>query len=266
MDIIVCVKQIIDPEIPPSKFRIDSDGKRIIPPEGISYVINPFDEKAVELALRIKEKYGGKIMVISLGGNVVANVVKHAISMGADDGVVLYDPSFEGSDSFGVAYILTKAIEKIGKYDLIICGRQSADWDEGLVGSIIAENLSIPIVTMAASIDIIGGELRIKRVTLDGYKVFSAPLPALVTVGQEVGRARLPSGWGIITASRKKLLFWNLNDIGGDSSKCGPAIVRRKVLRLSLPERERRCEMIGGETPAERAIKLAERLRESGII
>ncbi len=266
MDIVVCVKQIMDPEIPPSKFKIDSEAKRIITPEGISYVINPFDEKAVELALRIKEKYGGKIMVISLGGNGAVNVVKHAISMGADDGVILSDPTFEGSDSFGVAYILTKTIEKIGKYDLIICGRQSADWDEGLVGSIIAENLSLPIVTLAVSVDVVGSEIKIKRATLDGYQVFSATLPALITVGQEVGRARLPSGWGIISASRKKLPLWNLNDINGDNSKFGHNVVRRKILKLSLPDRERRCEMIEGETPSEGAIKLAERLREAGVI
>jgi electron transfer flavoprotein beta subunit len=266
MNIVVCVKQILDPEIPPSKFRIDPEAKRIIPPEGISYVMNPFDEKAVELALRIKEKYGGKIMVVSLGGSGATNVVKHAISMGADDGVVLSDPLFEGSDSFGVAYVLTKAIEKIGSYDLIICGRQSADWDEGLVGSIIAENLSLPIITLVVSIDVVGNELKIKRVTLDGYQIFLTPSPALVTVGQEVGRVRLPSGWGIISASRKKLSIWNVSDIGADPSKFGVNVVRRKILKLSLPDRERRCEMIEGETPTEGAIKLAERLREAGII
>ncbi len=134
MNIIVCVKQIPDPEIPPAKFRLDSESKRVVPPEGIPPVINPYDAQAVELALRLKEKHGGKITVLSLGSTASSSVVKHALSMGADEGIVLTDEAFEESDSFATAYILTKAIQKIGVYDLILCGRQAADWDEGLVG------------------------------------------------------------------------------------------------------------------------------------
>jgi electron transfer flavoprotein beta subunit len=266
MNMIVCVKQISDPEIPPGKFRIDPNAKRAVPPEGIAPIINPYDERAVELALRLKEKHGGKITVLTLGDPASGNVVKHALSMGVDEGVILSDQAFEGSDTFGIAHILTKAIQKVGDYDLILCGRQAADWDEGLVGSIIAENLSLPLVTLAVAVDVMEREVKVKRVTLDGYQLFSMPVPAVVTVSQEVGRPRLPSGRGIILAARKQLPVWNAKEIATDPSQIGVKAAVRKVIKLFVTERERKCEMIQGETPAEAGMKLAERLREAGAI
>ena len=266
MNMIVCVKQIPDPEIPPSKFRIDPVAKQAIPPEGVASIVNPYDERAVELALRVKEKQGGKISVLTVGATRSERVVKHALSMGADEGILLSDQAFEGSDSFGTAYILTQAIRKVGSYDLILCGRQAADWDEGLVGSIIAENLSLPLVTLAVAIDVAGNELKVKRVTLDGYQVFAVPPPAVLTVSQEVGRPRLPSGRGIIMATRKQVPVWGSEEISADPSQMGAKAVRRKVVKLFIPERDRTCKIIQGETPGETGTKLAERLREAGAI
>jgi electron transfer flavoprotein beta subunit len=266
MHTIVCVKEIPNPEIPPDKFMINPEGKRVIPPEGIAPVMNPYDERAVELALRLKEKYGGKITALTLGDPASVSVVKHALSMGADEGVVLADEGFEGSDSFGTAHILGKAIQKIGDCDLILCGRQAADWDEGLVGSMIAQNLSLPLVTLVKAIEVIEGRLNVNRVTLDGYQVFSVPIPAVATVSNEVGRPRLPAGWGIISAARKKVPIWSGRDIEADPSKMGAGAARRKLAKLFIPERKSHCEVLQGETAAEAAIKLAERLRESGII
>ena len=266
MNIIVCVKQILDPEIPPAKFKLDSESMQVIPPEGIPPVINPYDEQAVELALRLKEKHGGKITVITLGGNTAASIVKHALAMGADEGIVLTDEVFEGSDSFATAYILTRAIQKIGDYELVFCGRQAADWDEGMVGSIIAQNMELPLVTLAEAVDVTDGELRVKRVTLDGHQVFAVPTPAVVTVSNEVGQPRLPSGWGIISAARKQLPVWNAQDIGADPSQLGAGTARRKLVKLFIPARERKCEIIDGETTAEASVKLATRLRETKVI
>ncbi|MBW2038451.1 MAG: electron transfer flavoprotein subunit beta/FixA family protein [Deltaproteobacteria bacterium] len=266
MNTIVCIKQILDPEIPPAKFRLDSESKRVIPPEGIPPVINPYDEQAVELALRLKEKHKGKITVLTLGSPAAASIVKHALSMGADEGTVLADEAFEGSDSFSAAYILTKAIQKVGDYDLILCGRQAADWDEGVVGSIIAEKLGLPLVTLAEAVDAVDGELRVKRVTLDGYQVFAVPTPALVTVSNQVGQPRLPSGWGIISAARKEVPVWNAADIGADPSQVGASAARRKLVKLFIPVRERKCEIIEEETTEEASARLATRLREAGVI
>jgi len=266
MNIIVCIKQILDPEMPPSKFKIDSESKQVIPPEGIPPVISPYDEQAVELAIRLKEKHGGKITVLSLGSNAASSIVKHALAMGADEGFLLADKAFDGSDSFSTAYILTKAMQKVGVYDLVLCGRQAADWDEGLVGSIIAENLGLPLVTLAKSIDVADGELKVERVTLDGYQVFAIPMPALVTVSNEVGQPRLPSGWGIISAARKQIPVWGAGDIAADLSQVGGSAARRKLVRLFIPARERKCEIIQGKEVAEASVKLATRLREAGVI
>lgn len=266
MNIIVCVKQILDPEMPAAKFRLDPKSNRVIPPEDVPLVINPYDAQAVELALRVKERHSGKITVLTLGSTAAASVVRHALSMGADEGVILADQAFNGSDSFSIAYILTRAIQRIRDYDLILCGRQAADWDEGLVGSIIAENLGLPLVTLAMAIDVAEEGLRVKRVTSDGYQVFAVPVPAVVTVSSEVGQPRLPSGWGIISAARKQLPVWNAHDIDADLSQVGVAAARRKLVKLFIPVRERKCEIIRGESAAEAAVKLAIRLRETGVI
>lgn len=266
MNIIVCVKQIPDPEIPPTKFALDTEFKRVIPPEGIPPVINPYDEQAVELALRLKEKHGGKITILSIGEDSVKNAIKHALSMGADEGILLTDSAFDGSDSFSIATILSLAIKRIGDYDLILCGRQAADWDEGLIGPLIAENLDLPLITLAEEVDVSDGELKVKRVTLDGYQVFSVPMPSVITVSHEVGQPRLPSGWGIISASQKEIPVWSASDIDADSSRIGTGAARRKLVSLFIPVRERKCEIMEGETPAEASAELAERLREKGVI
>lgn len=266
MNIIVCVKQIQDPEIPPAKFKLDSEAKRVIPPEGIPPVMNPYDEQAVELALRLKEKYGGSITTLTIGDDTVKSTVKHALAMGADQGIILKDEVFKNSDSFGAAHILSQAIKKNGDYDLILCGRQAADWDEGLVGSIIAENLDLPLVTLAGSIEFVEGRLEIKRSILEGYQIFVVSAPAVVTVSDEVGRARLPSGMGIIQASQKQIPVWNADDIDADLSQLEGGTSRRKLIKLFIPHRSRECEMIEGETEAEAAEKLAERLMKAKVI
>lgn len=266
MNCIVCVKQIPDPEIPPSKFKLDEESKRVIPPEGIPPVMNPYDEQAVELALRLKDKYGGRITVITLGNEEASTIIKHALAMGADEGAVLDNKIFKGWGSFSTAYILSQAIKKIGSYDLVLCGRQAADWDEGLVGTIIAGNLALPLVTLAEEVEWADGELRIKRVILDGHQIFAVPAPALITVSNEVGRPRLPSGWGIISASQKKIPVWKAVDIDVDPSRTGVEASRRKLTKLFIPEQKRKCEILEAETVTEAAAKLAERLIKAGIL
>jgi len=262
MDIIVLIKQIIDPEMPSAKFKVDTQAKKVIPPEGIPLVINPYDSQAMEAALRIKEKQDAKITAISMGQASATDIVKHTLSMGADEGILLSDEAFEGSDALATAYILTKAIEKIGAYDMILCGRQAADWDAGQVGSIIAENLAIPVITLAKSIDATDGNLKVERVVLDGSEIIEAKLPALVTVSNEIGQARLPTGRGIIFAARKQIPTWNAQDIGCDPSLIGSSAAKSELLSLYIPSRERKGEIIQGESVAEAAGNLALKLRE----
>lgn len=266
MHIIVCIKQIPDPEIPSAKFKIDPGTKKVVPPAGVPPVISVFDERAVEAACQLKEKSGAKITVISMGRGKVADVVKHALSMGADDGITLQDNAFENLDSYGTAYVLSKAVRKIGQYDLILCGRQAADWDSGQVGSILAEMLDIPVVTIARNVQEVDGGLRVERVLKDGYEVVQAPTPCLVTVSNEVGLPRLPTGMGIITAARKKIPAWTAQDIEVDLTQVSPEGAHTEVVKLFVPVRDVQCEIVTGKDVSEAAVELAVRLRAANII
>src|SRR5512139_2284028 len=260
MNTIVCVKQVLDPEIPPAKFKIDPAAKQVIPPPGVPPVISVYDERAVEAACRLKDKHKGKITVISMGSAKAADVIKHAISMGADDGFVLQDVAFENLDSFGTAYVLGNAIQKIGGYDLILCGRQAADWGAGQVGSILAEILGIPVVTLAYNIEAVEKKLRVKRIVKDGYEVVEAPMPSLVTVSSEIGLPRLPGGVGLMTARKKQIPIWKAQDIGAEASQLGKANAHTEVTSLTVPTRKTECEMIAGNTPGEAAAALASKI------
>lgn len=262
MEIIVCVKKVLDPDLPPSKFTVDIEKNRVIPPEGIPFVINPYDAVAVEAALRINEEKEGHITILTLGDKTAEDIVRKALAMGADEGLILSDPSFEESDGFGVAYILSQAIRKRGKYDLILCGRQAVDWDMGMVGPAIAEYLGLPVVTLAKSIQASDGKVNVERVTMNGSEMFEVKLPALVTVSNELGQARIPSGWGIIKAAKKEIPVWTAREIEIDPSRIGKGSVRNQLLRLCVPSYERKCEFISGKDIKEVVAKLASKIVE----
>jgi len=266
MNMIVCIKQVIDPEAPPASFKIDPSSNTVVPPSGVPPVISLFDENAVEAALRIKDAQGGKITAISLGINLLRDVVKKPLSMGADELILLEDEAFAEGDSWSTAYALAMAIKKIGEYDLIFCGRQAADWDAGQVGSGIAEILGLPSVTLAREIDITDGKARVERVTADGYEVIEVSLPALITVSNELGEPRYPTIRGIMAAKKREPIIWKPADIGGEPSQIGAAGRRTKLLKLFQPVREGKCEIIEEESPEETAVSLALKLREAKIL
>ena len=263
MDIIVCCKQVLDPEAPPASFKIDPSTNKVVPPQGVPPVISPFDETAVEAALKVKDAKGGKISVISLGVNLLRDVVKKPLSMGADELILLEDAAFVDGDAWSTAYALAMAIKKIGRFDLIFCGRQAADWDSGQVGSGIAEILGLPSVTIARKVEALDGKARVERIAGDGIEIIEVPLPALITVSNELGAARYPTIRGIMTAKRKDPIVWKPADIGVDPSKLGAAGRRTKLAKLFQPVKESKCEIIAGDTPEEAAVKLALRLREA---
>jgi len=266
MNMIVCCKQVIDPEAPPASFKVDASTNKVVPPAGVPPVISPFDENAVEAALRIKDEQGGKITAMSLGVNLLRDVVKKALSMGADELVLLEDEAFDGGDGWSIAYALAMAIKKIGEYDIIFCGRQASDWDNGQVGLGIAEILGLPGVTLARKIDITDGKAMVERVTADGYEVVEVSLPAVITVSNELGEARYPTIKGIMAAKRKEPVVWKPADIGIDPSQLGAAGRRTGLLKLFQPVREGECEIIEGESPEEAAVNLAQRLREAKVL
>ena len=266
MNIIVCVKQVIDPEAPPASFKIEAASGKVVPPPGVSPVVDPYGEYAVEAALKIKDATGGKITVLSLGVNLLRNVIKKPISMGADELVLLEDDAFIEGDSWSTAHALAMAIKKIGEFDLVLCGREASDTNAGQVGSGIAEILGVPSVTLAKKIDSINGKAKVERVTADGYEVLEISLPALITVSNEVGEPRYPGIKGIMAAKKKEPIVWKPADIGVEPSQIGAAGRRSQPLKLFQPVREGKCEVIPGETPEEAGANLASKLREAKIL
>lgn len=266
MNIIVCIKQVIDPEAPPASFKIDATANKVVPAPGVSMVIDPYAEYAVEAALKIKDAQESKITAVALGTNLLRDVVKKPLSMGADELILLEDEAFDGGDSWSTAYALAMAIKKIGEFDIIFCGREAADWNAGQVGSAIAEILGVPSVTLAEKIDISNGKATIKRKTDDGSEVVEVPLPTLITVSNEIGEPRYPTIKGIMAAKKKEVVVWKPADIGADPSQIGVSGRRSKMLKLFQPAHEGKCEIVEGETPEEAGANLALKLREAKVL
>jgi len=232
----------------------------------VAPVISPFDEQAIEAALRIRDKGGAKVTVLTLGTGLAREGVKKPLSMGADELVLLEDAAYDGGDNWTTAYALAAAIRKIGTFDLIITGRQAADWDSGQVGSGIAEILGIPSVTVAKKIEIENGKAKVERIVPDGYEVIEVSLPALVTVSNELGEPRYATLKGIMAAAKKPPIVWKPADIGLDPSAVGAAGRRSTLVKLFQPVKEAKCEVITADTPAEAGVKLAIRLREEKVL
>ncbi len=266
MHVIVCFKQVIDPEAPPASFKVDSQKATVNLPPSVSPVIDPYSGYAVEAALRIKDATGAKITALSLGMGLLRDVVKKPIAMGADDLVLLEDEAFSGGDSWSTAYALAAAIKKLGGYDLILCGREASDWDAGQVGPGIAEFLGLPSVTIARKVQMNDGRVTVERITEDGYEVVEAALPALVTVSSELGEPRYPTIKGIMAAKKKEPVIWKPADIGVAPGELGKAGRRVKLVRLFQPVHEAQCEVVAGETPEAAGANLAQRLREAKVL
>jgi electron transfer flavoprotein beta subunit len=260
MNIIVCVKQVIDPEAPPSSFRIN-EANNTAEMRGAPPVIDPYGEYAVEAALRLKEAKGGKITIMTLGLNLLREVVKKPLAMGADELILLEDEAFTKGDGWTTAYTLATAIKKKGGFDLILCGREASDTNAGQTGPAIAEILGLPCVTLARKIEVNDGKLRIERMNSSGYDIIESPLPAVVTVSNEIGQPRYPTIKGIMTAKKIEPVVWKSADI-----ETGAASQRTKLYKLFQPVYEGKCEFISGENPEEMAIGLANKLRESKIL
>ena len=263
VDIIVCAKQVMDPEIPPSAFQIDPGTKRVRDAPGISPVVNGFDENAVEAALRIREHVGGTITVLSAGAEFAMDVMKKPLSMGADELVLAQDDAFADLDARATARVLAGAIGKIGRFDLVLCGRQASDWDNAHVPLGLAELLDIACMPVAQGIEVVGNGIVVHSVTADGYDVIEAEMPALVTVSNELGEPRYPTLRGIMVAGRKKPTTWSAEDLGVEPSMLEPGL---RIVDLYVPESGGQVEMIESEDEADAGRNLALRLREEGLI
>ena len=255
MNIIVCIKQVPDT----TEVQMNQKTNTIVR-EGVVSIINPFDTYAIEESIRIKEKLGGKVTAISMGIPSVEALLREAIALGADHGVLLSDKAFAGADTLATAYTLSMGIRKIRKFDLVICGKQSTDGDTAQVGPSLAEKLSIPHTTNVRKIEEIReGMIRCQRMNDDGYEIIEMSLPAVITVTKEINTPRLPSIKGIMKAKQAAVSVWNAADINAEKCLCGLNGSPTQVVKTFVPTHDVNAEMIQGDA-GQQAKTLADKL------
>lgn len=261
INVVVCVKIIIDPEMPFSIFAVDKESLSPVPPSGMPPVINPYDENALEAALKIKDSQECKITVLSMGKALPKAVLQKILAVGADQVIAVEDSDFDNLDPFNTAQVLSDAIKKVGEYDLVFTGRQAGDWDAGLVWAGIAELLDIPSITLARLAEVNDGKLTAERCASDGIEVLETSTPALVTFGSDVGELRNVSLAALMKVKKQKIPKWSASDIGFNKQ----GILELKDLYepdLGIVD----CSIVPGETGEEKGRALAKKLMDEGII
>ncbi|MGQ9507886.1 MAG: electron transfer flavoprotein subunit beta/FixA family protein [Thermodesulfobacteriota bacterium] len=234
MKIVVCVKQVPDT----TDVKIDPKTNTLIR-EGVASICNPFDEYAIEEALRIKEKLGGEVHVITMGPPQAIEVLRNALAVGADKVYLVSDKAFAGSDTLATAYALSKSIEYIGGADLVICGKQAIDGDTAQVGPGVATRLGIPQLTYVSKIREINLEKKkiiVERLLEYGREVVEAPLPALITVVKDINEPRLPSLIGIKKAAKAQIPTLTAKEINADENRIGLKGSPTWVVKVFSPE------------------------------
>ena len=256
MNIIVCIKQVPDT----TDVRIDPETNTLIR-EGVASIINPFDTYALEEGVRLKERFGGKVTVITMGPPQAADALREAVSLGADEVILLSDRAFAGSDTLATSYTLSKAIEKVKDYDVILCGKQASDGDTAQVGPGISAYLDISQVTYVKKIEEIDDKkVKVERMVEEGYEIIEAPLPCLMTVVKEINEPRIPSLKGKMRAKKAEIVTWTAKDINAESSKIGLEGSPTKVVKIFTPPPRTGGRMLTGE-PSEIASELVEMLK-----
>jgi len=261
--IVVCIKQVPDT----TQVKIDQETSTLIL-EGVETITNPFDEFAVEEGLLTCEKHGGEVHIITMGPPQAIDVLRNALAMGADRAYLLSDTAFSGADTLATAYTLSKAIEKIGDVDLVICGKQAIDGDTAQVGPGIATRLRIPQLTYVSRVRQIDPENRrivVERMLEDGIEVVESSLPAVITVMKDINEPRLPSLLGIRKAAKAEIETWTAADLPVDQSRLGLDGSPTWVMRVFRPEQRGGGEVFQGEIP-DVVSQLVDKLLEAKII
>ncbi|RJO64450.1 MAG: electron transfer flavoprotein subunit beta/FixA family protein [Candidatus Omnitrophota bacterium] len=258
MNIIVCIKQV--PET--TEVRINPETNTLIR-EGVKSIVNPFDMYAIEEGVRLKEKNTGKVTVITMGPPQAEAVLREAISMGADEGILICDRAFAGSDTWATSYTLSAAIKKLGAFDVILCGKQASDGDTAQVGPGISTHLDVPQVTYVKKIEEVKGQsMRVERMMEEGYEIIETPLPALLTVVKEINEPRLPSLKGMMRAKQSKITVWSQKELNLDSQKIGLCGSPTQVVKIFTPPQRAGGQMLKGEVP-EIVSQLAEIVKDT---
>lgn len=266
MHIVVAVKQVLDPDGVNSyalwgKLAVDESGRAFNVGELVPRIINAYDEQAMEAALRLKDaRPDTRITAVSVGPESAADVLKRCVAMGADSAIQVLDEPSNSANGLRTAALLADLVRELGDIDLVLCGRQGSDYDQGVVPGALAEMLGAALVTLGAGVEFADSGVRVTRATPMGAEVVEAQLPAVVSISNELGTPRYPTSRGMLDARRKRPELRAATDLVGDYA------AGVELLELFVPEVQGRCEMIEGGSPAEKAAELMRRLVGEGAI
>ncbi|HBB16933.1 MAG TPA: electron transfer flavoprotein subunit beta [Syntrophus sp. (in: bacteria)] len=255
MNIVACVKQVPDTE---AQIKVKPDGSGI-EEGGIKWVMNPYDEFAVEEALKLKEKSGGEVTVVSVGPARAMETIRTALAMGADKGIHISDPTLDGADGYTTAAALAAAIKGI-PHDIIFCGQRAIDDDSAQVGAILAELLGIPQVTVVTKFELTDGAVKVIRPIEGAQLLIGCPLPALVTAQKGLNEPRYASLPGIMKAKKKPV------DVKDAAALGVSAQSKARVVRFVPPPARAAGKIVCGDDPAAKAAELARLLREEAKV
>ncbi len=256
MNIAVLIKQVPSSE---ARIKIAADG-RSIEPGDVEYVINPYDEYAVEAALQLKEKFGGEVVVVAMGPARVEDAIRTCLALGADRGVVLKDEALLGGDALSTARVLSAAVRKLGS-DLVLCGKLSIDEENSAVGVEVAELLSWPHVSVVTSAEWIDDKhVKVSREIEAASEEIEVELPAVLTANKGLNEPRYPSLKGIMAAKKKPMEAWDLAALGIEAALVGVGASRVKVSALEPPSPRAAGQVWSGD-PHEVVSKLINALK-----
>lgn len=261
MHIIVCIKQV------PGTTNVQIDPEKgTLKREGVEAVINPFDEYAIEEGVRLKERTGGKVTVITMGPPQAESALREAISKGADEAILVGDRAFAGADTWATSYALSTAIKTVPDYSVIICGKQATDGDTAQVGPSVAEMLDIPHVAYVKKVEEINDKfMKVERMMEDGYDLIETPVPCLITVVKEINTPRLASLKGKMNAKKAVIKQLNAQSINADVEKCGLKGSPTQVMKIFTPPQRKGGEKFTGEANVQ-AQALVNKLKEVSLI
>jgi len=257
MNIIVSIKQVPDT----TQVKIDPKTNTLIR-EGVESIINPFDMYAIEEGVRLKEKFGGKTTVITMGPPQAESALREAISLGCDEGILISDRAFAGSDTLATSYTLAMAIKKIKDFDIILCGKQASDGDTAQVGPGISAHLDIPQITYVKHIkEVHEKNIVVERMTEEGSEILQSPLPCLLTAVKEINEPRLPSLKGKMAAKKKEIPVWKAIDLETQEDRLGLDGSPTQVMSIFNPPPREKGQIFEGD-PIDTVEKLLEELKD----
>ena len=261
MKMVVCIKQVPDT----TEVKIDPATNTLIR-QGVPSIVNPFDKNALEAALVLKEKYGGTVAVLSMGPPQAKEALKECLSMGADEAYLVSDRAFGGADTLATSYTLAAALKKLGKFDLILCGKQAIDGDTAQVGPEIAEYLGIAQVTCCSKFDLNGDVLRVEREHEEGYEIIEGKMPMLVTVVKSANEPRFSTVKGIMKANRTEIPVLTSSDLDVEENYIGLKGSPTQVKKIFTPPSRSGGEMIQAKDTREAVSILIKKLSDAKII